>query len=309
MNWDAADNLVPELAQLNQLISDHPCFFDGAKLTRLSAPDAPVYALLRESAEGKDAVLVLVNTDVEKENELALEVSAFRFPPSAWKFEILGQPLPRLSAAANTVGLKLPPGAAFCLAPTSKPVGLSGENYRRTRAQAAWALESINKIIPAEIIDGLDWRWLSEQVERSPGIFLAACGEFAARAAKTPLADLLVEAEAGRVFPRVIVWTLLDTRRVTLVPPGHWLLLEDSTPFRATLRNQDENAATIHVRSIAAGTGYIACFPPRASAAEAEYFWSVTPQLLKMFWRPFVFCRPNRHNLQPSTFNLQPWSY
>jgi hypothetical protein len=34
----------------------------------LSAPDSPVYALLRESAEGKDSVLVLVNTDVEKEN-------------------------------------------------------------------------------------------------------------------------------------------------------------------------------------------------------------------------------------------------
>ena len=62
----APENIVPELAQLNRLISDHPCFFDGAKLTRLSAPDSPVYALRRESAEGKDSVLVLVNTDVEQ---------------------------------------------------------------------------------------------------------------------------------------------------------------------------------------------------------------------------------------------------
>jgi starch synthase (maltosyl-transferring) len=38
LNWNAAGNIVPELAQLNALISDHPCFFDGAKLTRLSAP-------------------------------------------------------------------------------------------------------------------------------------------------------------------------------------------------------------------------------------------------------------------------------
>jgi hypothetical protein len=80
LNWDAAENIVPELAQLNRLISDHPCFFDGARLTRLSAPDSPVYALLRESAEGKDAVLVLVNTDVEKENSLALIQSAIRNP-------------------------------------------------------------------------------------------------------------------------------------------------------------------------------------------------------------------------------------
>jgi hypothetical protein len=58
---------------------------------------------------------------------------------------------------------------------------LSGDDYRRARAQAAWALESLNKIIPAETIDGLDWRWLAEQVERSPKNFLAAASEFAAR--------------------------------------------------------------------------------------------------------------------------------
>jgi len=84
LNWSCADNIVPELAHLNRLISDHPCFFDGAKLTRLSAPESPVYALLRESAEAKDAVLVLVNTELEKESRLAPDVSAFRFPLSAF---------------------------------------------------------------------------------------------------------------------------------------------------------------------------------------------------------------------------------
>ena len=72
----------------------------------------------------------------------------------------------------------LPPGAAFCLAPTEKPAGLSGDDYRRARALAAWALESLNKIIPAETIDGLDWRWLAEQAGRSPKNFLAAAAEF-----------------------------------------------------------------------------------------------------------------------------------
>src|SRR5580693_5262892 len=72
LNWDNPGNIVSELAQLNTLISSHPCFFDGAKLTRLSAPDSPVYALLRESAEGKDSVLVLANTDVENKNPVTL---------------------------------------------------------------------------------------------------------------------------------------------------------------------------------------------------------------------------------------------
>src|SRR5207245_394209 len=74
--WDNPDNLVPELASLNRLLADHPCFFDGAKINRLSAVESPVCALRRESEEGKDVVLVLVNTDVEHEHSLALDPQA-----------------------------------------------------------------------------------------------------------------------------------------------------------------------------------------------------------------------------------------
>ena len=35
--WGSRDNIVSELAQLNQLLADHPCFFDSAKLTRLES--------------------------------------------------------------------------------------------------------------------------------------------------------------------------------------------------------------------------------------------------------------------------------
>jgi predicted glycogen debranching enzyme len=277
LNWAAAENIVPELAQLNALIADHPCFFDGAKLTRLSAPASPVYALLRESAEGKDSILVLVNTEVANENTLTLEVSAFRLPLSAFEFELLGQPAPLISTAKEAGTFTLPPGAVYCLAPAKKPAGLGGDAYRIRRAQAAFAVESLNKIVPAETVDGLDWQWLAQQVECSPENFLAAAGAFAACQTKTPLADLLAEAAAGEIFPRVVGWALLDARRVTLVPPGHWLLLEDSGPFRATLEMRNpagsllpENAGAVHVRSIAVGDRHLASCAPRQTAAEAE---------------------------------------
>ena len=112
-------------------------------------------------------------------------------------------------------------------------------------------------------------------MERSPKNFLAAAAEFAARGAKTPLAELLSDCEAQQIFPRVVMWTLLDHRRVTPVPPGHWLLIEDSAPFRATLEVQQcgmrrgRNTA-IHVQSIAVRDSHIACFPPQSNAAEAE---------------------------------------
>ena len=286
LNWDSADNIIPELAQLNRLISGHPCFFDGAKLTRLSAPDSPVYALFRESAEGKDSVLVLVNTDIEKANVVALDAKSgagaspaadLKSEISNFKFDLLGQPFPESSADKGKIIFQLPPGAAFCLAPAEKPAGLSGEDYRRARAQSAWALESLNKIIPAETIDGLDWRWLAEQAGRSPKNFLTAAAEFASRDAKTPLADLLPKVEAEKIYPRVVEWTLIDRRRVTPVPPGHWLLIQDSAPFRATLQMRSAecgmrngNPDAIHVQSIPAGNVHVACFAPRETAAEGN---------------------------------------
>jgi len=266
LSWGSHDNIVSELARLNQLLADHPCFFDGAKLTRLSPSGSAIYALLRESAEGRDSVLILVNTDVERENSLTL--SDFNFP-----FELLGQSLPKITLAGNKATFTLAAGACHCLAPTPTPQGLSGDAYRRARAQAAWAVEALSKIVPAETLGGFDWRRLAAQVERSPKNFLAAAAEFAARGAKSPLVQLLSDGEAHQIFPRVVVWTLLDRRRVTLVPPGHWLLIEDSAPFQAMLevRNgKGEEQTTQHAQSIAVRNGHVACFPPQEDAAEAE---------------------------------------
>ena len=306
LNWDAKENIVPELTQLNELISNHPCFFDGAKLTRLSATDSPVYALLREAAEGKDSILVLVNTSVDKEHQLSLPNS--QLSAASCQFELLGQSLPKISASKDEITFTLAPGAAFCLAPTEKPIGLSGTDYRHARAKAAWAIESLNKIIPAETIDGIDWQWLAEQVGRSPKNFLAAASEFGARDAKTPLADLLAEVEAGKTFPRVVEWTLLDARRVTSVPPGHWLLLEDSAPFRATLEMLNEERRTknpaVHVQSVAVGNRHIASFAPRESAMETELLlerYAATSQKVSATIR-FLAPEPQ----PPPTFNLQP---
>lgn len=277
LRWNAADNIVPELKRLNDLISNHPCFFDGAKLTRLSAPDSPVYALLRESAEGKDAVLVLANIQVDKANEVVLPAS----PIGGWQpaMDLLGQPPPKMSASGDKVAIALSPGAVFCLSNAGKPAGLSGEDYRHARALAAFAFEALNKIIPVETIDNVDWRWLAEQAERSPKFLLAAAAEFAATGEKPAFSNLLAQVEAEKVYPRVVTWTLLDARRITLVPAGHWLLIEDSAAFRATLEvrcapcgagNENETARFIHAQSIPAGNVHVACFAPRDAAAEAK---------------------------------------
>jgi predicted glycogen debranching enzyme len=268
LNWGADGNIVAELAQLNALISNHPCFFDGAKVTRLSAPDSTVYALLREAADG-DAVLVLANTDAEKESSIALDVPVF-------KCDLLGQPLPAISGARHKTVFTLPPGGIFCLAPTEMPKGLCGEHYRRARALGAFALTALSRTVSIEIADGLDWRWLAEQAGRSPRNFLAAAAEFGAGKGSQPLSQLLESIQAQRLYPRVVSWTALDAGKITLVPAGHWLLIEDPAPFRASLTTagaKGEPEATncpVHMRSTLAAGGHVACFAPRETAFEAK---------------------------------------
>jgi len=301
--WDNPGNIVPELAQLNQLLADHPCFFDGAKLTRLSPPDSPIYALLRESAEGKDALLVLVNTDLEKANAVALPVSGIKFPISDFKFDLLGQPLPKPGSAKDQPVFTLEAGACHCLAPTAVPRGLSGEDYRCARERAAWALENLGKIMPVEAVGGLDWRWLAGQVGRSPANFLTAAAEFAHRGPKFPLAELLRESEQHEKFPRVITWTLSDQNRVTPVPPGHWLLIQDAVPFRATLETGGRRQ---HVQSLAADAGHIACFPPGETAADADLIlerYTPTSQRATAVIR-FLSAIPNPELRAPSSGTL-----
>src|ERR1700733_1290375 len=121
LNWENSDNIIPKLAQLNELISNHPCFFDGAKLTRLSEIDSPIYALLREAAEEKDSVLILVNTDAEKSHALTLKTTDLKFEISSFQFDLLGQHLSQFDREKNEVIFTLAPGAVHCLAPTEKP--------------------------------------------------------------------------------------------------------------------------------------------------------------------------------------------
>jgi len=266
LNWDSPDNIVPELARLNELISNHPVFFDGAKLTRLSGPDAPVYALLRESAEQKDAVLVLANTDAVKANTLAL--SGTPLPVAGFKFDLLGQPLPEITSVKNSVTFKLPPGAVYCLSPVEKPLGFSGEEYRRARAQSALAVQSLNAILPAEKFANFDWKFLADQIESSPFQFLAAASRLAGGESQAEFSDLIQKAGRGEIFPAVVSWTLIDRRRVTLGPANHWLLVEDSAPFQAVLHL--ENAGTLYATAIPAGKNYIAVFAPRETPVDAE---------------------------------------
>jgi hypothetical protein len=264
MSWGNPDNLLAELAQLNRLLAAHPCFFDGAILTRLSAGDSPVYALRRDSAEGLDHLLALVNLDERQSQTFTLDLAQCD-ALGPLQYDLLGQKPPeRKTAGAETVFV-LEPCAAYCLASTPNPRGLSGDDYRRARAQSAWAIAALSKWLLPEQIGPCDWRALAARVHSSPGDFLAAIPYIDRARARADLCGALDE--AGGKFPRVTDWSLIDVRRVTPVPPGHWLLLRDPRPFRATL---ECGGLQRHTEAIEVGDGFAACFAPQPDGGAVD---------------------------------------
>jgi len=295
--WGSKENIVAELAQLNELLRSHPCFFDGAKLTRVTAPDSPVYALQRESADGSARVLVVVNTDPERAQFVRFDATLFapgtmatpavtapEFDPKLL-MDLLGQALPPIEFTAGRVEVGIPPAAAFCLAlrqdsatpavplasssaPPQKfgtaeePALESALVYRLSRAQAAWAVAAASHVLPAEEIGAFDWRVLADWVNRDPRLFLGALLHLDREMARRDFLAALFSAMGKQRFPQVVIWELLDRRRVTLLPPNHWLLLHDPVPFRATF--WIPGATPEHVQSIAVKSGHIAFLAPRA---------------------------------------------
>ena len=268
LGWGAAENIVPELARLNRLLDTHPCFFDGAKVTRLSGPDSPVCALRRVSAEGLDSTLVLVNTDVHASHDVPVDLTDYE-AMNRPDLDLLGQNPPRKEIAGREVIFTLEPGAAFCLAATPEPAGLAGDDYRRARAQSAWAITALSKVLLPEQIGPYPWRDLAARVHLDAHEFLACLAHLDRARAAVDLPAAL-DAARGR-FPRVVTWTTLDRRRVTPVPPDHWLLLRDDRPFRARLEDGPEGALEA-AEAIAVRDGFIACFAPKqpGSSFDAE---------------------------------------
>jgi starch synthase (maltosyl-transferring) len=266
LSWGNPENLIPELAQLNLLLAEHPCFFDGAVLTRLSDAESPVYALRRDSAEGLDHVLVLINLDDREVQTFTLDFAKVA-DCGPWQNDLLGQKLPDIKTAGARIVFNLEPRAACCLAATARPQGLAGDEYRKARAQSAWAISALSKVLLPEEIGPCDWRALGRRVQADPREFLASLPYLDRVQSRVDLSGAL-DAARGQ-FPQVVEWSLIDTRRVTPVPPGHWLLLRDPRHFRATLRCGSHHR---HVESIETRDGCVACFAPQPveSAADAQ---------------------------------------
>src|SRR5206468_2524903 len=99
--------------------------------------------------------------------------------------------------------------------------------------------------------------------------FLASLAHLDAEQASLDLIKALEAAAQKNGYAQVVTWTLLDQRRITLLPPNHWLLIEDDAAFRAALTFSDDRPPC-HRESIEASGKRIACFHVQGFVGDAS---------------------------------------
>ena len=269
LNWGATANIVVELGKLNRLLTNHPCFFDGAKIERLSARDDAVLMLRRISTDGLDLVVILINNDILVSHEAVLTPAIYT-ELGEQAFDLIeGVSMVLTRETVGKVHIPLAPGECRCLASSGTPRGVHGEEYRRLRAQEAWALRVLGDVLPIEDIGPHDWKRLGAFIDAGAVRFLAAIPIIDRKQSRLDLLAALEVAVPLSGIPMVTTWNLRDLNRVTLVPPLHWLLVRDASPFSASLIREDGRRPR-HVRSVPVGDGFIASFPPIAEGGHAE---------------------------------------
>lgn len=259
LNWGGERNIVKELSQLTRVLADHPCFFDGAQLSRLSKSGSTVFVLERVSQDGNDRVLVLVNTDVEASATLVMSGADWE-AGGAPTMDLLQQPFPEVERQGDgSVRLKLRAGAAHCLGGSMESKGLAGPEYRRRRGIRAWLVQMIQAVWPEGLLGDFDVEALVVLVAQEPLRFLAAVRHFRTTSAVCPWQAVAERGGFPEVYPTVVLWESLDERRIVPVPPNHWLVFRNDTPFEVRLRSAD-NQPPLCLAAVALTDGvHLAC--------------------------------------------------
>ena len=256
LSWGNQQDILQELARLNQILAEHPCFFDGATTTRLSNASSPLYALLRTSPTNLDRVLVLINLD-------PLSAHTFSLPQQTYesfggpRFDLLQTTIVDRAPEGDAQGLRwtLEPLEALCLATHPQFNEFGGHEYRTARARAAFAFQSLSEVMKPEHCGHLSWEDLALQVDTDPRLFLASLARLSGTEGNVHLRPTTQSGE----YVNVVTWEECDRSRVLMIPPQHWLLVKLEQPFRARLAVKGQ-VGMKHRESVAVRGGHVVSF-------------------------------------------------
>jgi len=258
--WDAPENLVDELSTLARLLRNHPCFFDGAAITRLSAPESSILVVSRTSADGQDHLVIFANLDLEQPAVLAWD-AAWDNTDAPLIYDLLRPEI----ALVRTKELHLAPGQVCCLAASPQPLGLAGDSYRHLRALAQAGYVMLSRVLAPEGMGPIPWRELATLVGTDIGGFIAALSRLDHRLATHDLGAAIRAGIAAEGVPLVVHWQAPDQHRIVPIPHGSWLLVQLETPFSAHI-SFAAGQAPVRLHAVASAGRWSVAFAPHAAA-------------------------------------------
>jgi len=254
LNWGNDDNQVEHLAQLNHILENHPCFHPGAEL-RLLRQEANTAVLLRQSADGAHRLLVVANLDHDRSNDTSWP--AGEFPADSEHVDLVTGARVTPEPHGDRIRLTLEPGRVMCLsrAPLAVEDGPGPQRPERTLRQRlkAKALEARSVFRPHEDLSGIDTESLASALAEDPAAF---CRE-ASGCERAPVTHWRWPA---------------DARRTVMVPPGHFLFIQASSPFSAALGAGNRPALREHSLPRNDGTEFILLAPVHDQSRDGHCF-------------------------------------
>lgn len=257
MNWDADDNIVDQLATLNRLLLDHPCFRDGADIRRLSDPTSSVFLCERRAPANPDLrIIVLANTDEAHAQDFALPMRVAAWLGSITYRNLLEAVEPLISWGQDGgARISLAPGQVLCLGERTEEIKAP---YRACRSRHAFAVRCLSATLEPEQFGPFGWQELAALVDNNPEQFLTAVSHLDHEHAQRDLIGA-IQAVPNDAYPAVMVWDLADQPRVIPVPPKHWLLVRSAGPFRLHVQHEQH---PVHQASTPAGDCHVVALPP-----------------------------------------------
>lgn len=233
LNWGAHENIVDWIGRLNLILMKHPAFHPNANIRFIDSQTRDAVLMFRSDMYNKNHLLIAVNINCEQPVVIKWQPSNVMFETDELIDLLTGRKITPLKISGGAMCITLQPGEVMCLSGSDKYIqntenvwvpNMTSPDENRLEYQA----------LRAVILDVICWRDQTMRIDPSLDIVKLAYELY-----DNPDAFLSkIFGENG--YPEVVHWNWpQDQRREVMLPPGHVMLVQADSPFRAKIVETD----------------------------------------------------------------------
>ncbi len=223
LNWGAKENQIDFIANINNLLISHPAFYRGATLKFIDNDNENVISAIRTDEHETRKVLILINLNCDKKNEVSVSVTTDEFNDDAF-YDLISGETYVLTKSCDKINFSLVPGEVRCFSSNEHDLEIVLKsaydevlNPDRIHIQKAKALA----LSLLKWINGSSVIFEPEKVEL-----------YAEKITKDPV-DFFKQLTNDCTDASMITWHCpKDFKRKVILPPSHVMLIQSKKRFR-----------------------------------------------------------------------------